>query len=84
MSPFARSRGRFCPGKPEALQQARHDIVSGEDRQRDAGQRRVAGGWGGDHAVAADVQIVKTPHPRSPGRHRTHIFSIQRLINNRQ
>lgn len=44
MSPFARSRGRFCPGKPEALQQARHDIVSGEDRQRDAGQRRVAGG----------------------------------------
>lgn len=41
---FRGERGRLCPGEPEALQQPRHDIVSGEDRQRDAGQRRVAGG----------------------------------------
>ncbi len=44
MSPFAGNQGRFYPGKPEALQQPRHDIIRGEDRQGDAGQRRVAGG----------------------------------------
>ncbi len=44
MSPFAGNQGRFYPGKPEALQQPRHDIIRGEDRQGDAGQRRVTGG----------------------------------------